>query len=291
SNDQTGLALYSSSGEVIGNIIAQNGQDGIYAQEAQATWDYNDVWLNQRDNYRGVAAGQNDISENPQLDQDLTPMEGSPVIDAGSRILRDPDGTRSDIGARFFNQNHPPVITSFSPEDFNRAKGDREIPFHVEASDEDGHQIYFNWFLNDDRLGAGANFANTFRRDGHYRVRVEADDRFYLGISSHTWEFDIYGCGVEDEENGQPFIYQLQGPYPNPFNSATRISLSIPVQSEVSVTLWDVQGRLESVLVNSSLPAGRKEWTINAADLGSGVHVLKVNCNGHCDLRKLVVLE
>ena len=113
-NQQTGLNLFDVGGRVINNLIALNGQDGILFDGGDPQLRFNDVWGNSRDNYRGLDPGVGDLSVDPALQDpeqyNFTPSEGSPVIDAGDEASPpDPDGTRPDIGAKYFDQHD--VIT------------------------------------------------------------------------------------------------------------------------------------------------------------------------------------
>ena len=50
-------------------------------------------------------AGEGNISEDPQLNEDYTLKASSPCIDAGDPNSElDPDGTRADMGALYYNQ-------------------------------------------------------------------------------------------------------------------------------------------------------------------------------------------
>ncbi|MCX6833248.1 MAG: right-handed parallel beta-helix repeat-containing protein, partial [candidate division Zixibacteria bacterium] len=75
--------------------------------------DYNDVWGNSPSNYINGDPGTHDISSDPlfmgQLDADFRLMWNSPCIDAGDpdSIYSDPDGTRNDMGAVYFDQAFP----------------------------------------------------------------------------------------------------------------------------------------------------------------------------------------
>ena len=108
-NGRDGIFCYSGSVTIYSNIVDNNDDRGIYIQAATYTLNYNDVWNNEED-YRDCNPGVSDISADPiyafpSLDN-YQIMEGSPCIDTGNpaSIYNDPDATRSDIGALFFDQ-------------------------------------------------------------------------------------------------------------------------------------------------------------------------------------------
>jgi hypothetical protein len=102
------LLEFGQEAIVKNNIIVGNGT-GIsrgYFVEFSST--YNDVWGNDV-NYADCSPGEGDISEEPLFEgsipfrYDLT--ADSPCIDAGDPASPpDPDGTRADMGARYYHQ-------------------------------------------------------------------------------------------------------------------------------------------------------------------------------------------
>ncbi|MBC8277042.1 MAG: right-handed parallel beta-helix repeat-containing protein [FCB group bacterium] len=108
-NLRDGIFCYSGSVVLYSNIIDNNEERGIYIQNASATINYNDVWNNYED-YKDCNPGASDISADPLYEyageDNYQISEGSPCIDAGnpSSLYYDPDNTRTDIGALYYNQ-------------------------------------------------------------------------------------------------------------------------------------------------------------------------------------------
>jgi len=117
-NHQPGIiALGTSTNMVIkNNIVVWGDDDGI---EFAGTWtgtetlDYNDSYGNDNSNWYGCSMGPHSISLDPQLVggmgwETYLLLPSSPCIDAGDPTLPpDPDGTVSDIGCFYFDQNQP----------------------------------------------------------------------------------------------------------------------------------------------------------------------------------------
>ena len=60
------------------------------------------------------------------------------------------------------------------------------------------------------------------------------------------------------KEKTSPNEYALLGNYPNPFNPSTTISYSLPFESEVSITIYDLTGSIIKSFVPSNQSAGYK---------------------------------
>ena len=290
-NSGTGLAIISSSVEVYNNIIIQSGRDGIFAQDSNPNLSSNCVWGNARDDYAGLERGNSDISQNPELDQNYFPAEGSPVIDRGDNRFRDPDGTRADIGAKFFNQNHAPEIQSFWPEDPDTIEGDQEVEFGVDAVDPDGDNLTYIWYINGEISGNESVMSHTFTRDGEYVVFVLIDDGLYEGRTAVDWNFSVSGSAVDFSDDAMPESFHLSAPYPNPFNSRSQFSLSVQTTGTARVSVLDLQGRTLVDLYNGIMQPGRHRFTISSAGLTTGTYFIMAELNGHSGLNKLVVLK
>lgn len=130
---QGGGGIYcidSTSAEIIHNIITEAVHGGGISVADTLSFPliaYNDVWGNAGGDYLGCESGIGDISEDPlyvgKARNDFRLLWGSPCIDAGHPDSLDPDSTRRDMGALFFDQSTPlsiyvtPDMTMLSPLD------------------------------------------------------------------------------------------------------------------------------------------------------------------------------
>ena len=53
-----------------------------------------------------------------------------------------------------------------------------------------------------------------------------------------------------------PEVFALHQNYPNPFNPMTRISYDLPEDANVSISIYDVMGRVVNTMVNTTQEAG-----------------------------------
>jgi len=103
-----------------------------------------------------------------------------------------------------------------------------------------------------------------------------------------------YSPGFEEGSKATPFA--LSGIHPNPFNPQTTISYSIPEASFVSLTIYDVHGRLVRTLVNQESPAGEHRATWQARDnqgrnVASGIYFARLEAGGRVETKKVVLLK
>jgi len=88
-----------------------------------------------------------------------------------------------------------------------------------------------------------------------------------------------------------PDRYSLKQNYPNPFNPVTTIEYSIPVNTKVTLKIYDMLGREVATLVNEYKNAGTyiTEW--NATGYSSGIYFYSIITPGFTDTRKMVLTK
>jgi len=91
--------------------------------------------------------------------------------------------------------------------------------------------------------------------------------------------------------------FRLYPCYPNPFNSSTNIRISLPETAPVKLQVYNLNGELISMLVNTSLSAGEYSFTWNATDfrgtdVASGVYFIRMAIeNQSTSLQKVLLVR
>lgn len=93
-----------------------------------------------------------------------------------------------------------------------------------------------------------------------------------------------------------PLAFELKQNYPNPFNPGTKITFSLPVDSRVTLKIFDVLGQEIALLVNNNLSAGVHDYDFNAAELNSGVYLYRIEAVGvngdkSVDVKKMILTK
>jgi hypothetical protein len=111
---------------------------------------------------------------------------------------------------------------------------------------------------------------------------ISADGTTYGGALTTT--------GVE-QISGLPVIYNLSQNYPNPFNPSTNIEYSIPSESFVELTVYDVLGNEVATLVNEEQSAGTYKADFSGVNLTSGTYFYRIQAGNFLDTRKMILLK
>jgi photosystem II stability/assembly factor-like uncharacterized protein len=85
--------------------------------------------------------------------------------------------------------------------------------------------------------------------------------------------------------------FKLEQNYPNPFNPNTVISYQLPVNSNVTLKVYDVLGNEVATLVNEEKPAGRYEVDFTASSLTSGVYFYKLAAGNYLVTKKMILMK
>lgn len=88
-----------------------------------------------------------------------------------------------------------------------------------------------------------------------------------------------------------PMTFSLKQNYPNPFNPSTIISFQLPVNSQVSLKVFDVMGREVQTIVNDRLQAGTYESTFDGSGLNSGVYIYKLMTDGFTESKTMLLVK
>lgn len=129
------------------------------------------------------------------------------------------------------------------------------------------------------------------------KVKADPQGGIYVTGRSEGIEWDYATVkyanitSVEPVSNELPAQYKLSQNYPNPFNPATNINFSLPVNSYVSLEIFDINGRVVSELVNELLNAGDYDISFDASSLSSGLYFCRLSAGSFTDTKKMILIK
>jgi hypothetical protein len=87
----------------------------------------------------------------------------------------------------------------------------------------------------------------------------------------------------------QPFVVEQN--YPNPFNPKTSIMVNLVMDSQLEVTVYNLEGREITRLFKGYLSQGEHTFSFNASDLPSGVYLYKISTPNYSEMKKMILTK
>jgi hypothetical protein len=153
-------------------------------------------------------------------------------------------------------------------------------------------------FGNPTDQGAGITVVNLNGGKSDFIAFNLANPDAYDNYGYYRVGFDINlqppGIPKKAHENSDlniPNTFALYQNYPNPFNPTTTIKYDLPIDSKVSLRLYDILGREVQTLVNEFVSAGYHEVVLNANNLSTGVYFYRIEAGNYINTKKFILLK
>ena len=133
---------------------------------------------------------------------------------------------------------------------------------------------------------------------GDHPGAVFAEDSFpftkagdlLAGRGHNNWSVDGWE-GRSSPEKNIPVTYEMKQNYPNPFNPETNIEFKLPVESDVTLAIFNIAGEEVACLIEGRLKAGRHSLEWNAGDMPSGIYFCRLQSAGYSEVKKMMLLK
>ena len=99
------------------------------------------------------------------------------------------------------------------------------------------------------------------------------------------------GTNGPDEASDLPTEFALNPSYPNPFNPTTQVPFSLPEAAHVKIEIYNLTGRLVSVLANEQFQAGNHTLAFNAESLSSGIYLVRAQLGNKVMTQKVTLVK
>ena len=126
---------------------------------------------------------------------------------------------------------------------------------------------------------------NITLENAYYYKLVQVD---YNGTKHNYSTIEVY-YSVSAEE--QPSNFQLYQNYPNPFNGSTIIPFNLEDDAHVTISLYDVTGKLIKTLSNDFFLKGYNEFQFSPEVISSGIYFCNVKADGQYQIITIIYLK
>jgi hypothetical protein len=298
---------------VFNNHISGGGYYGFYGN---APLRFNNFWNNGRhyktDNGSVVDSISNLIRFPMFVDEekDYHLQAYSPLIDAGDTLVKDKDGTRSDIGLYGgpYGTTYPYLdLAPLEPRGITATVTGDTTQLNWKRNHESDFKHYLVYgdtiqgFNTDSTHLIGTTTDTTFTKvipgfSGSYYISFKSEDN-QGNISDASEEIRIVPVGIKGEGHEVAMDYKLFQNYPNPFNPGTVIGFRLKEEGRVQLTVYTLTGEKIKVLRDESLTSGYYESLFTGEGLSSGIYLYKLNVISpsglpvYTDIKKMILVK
>jgi|GEM_PF-2268359 hypothetical protein len=108
-------------------------------------------------------------------------------------------------------------------------------------------------------------------RQGMIRIENSSDAYTYNDASDSNFTIKTEFVTAQDKAGRMPLVFELSQNHPNPFNPETRIPYTVPVSSEVSLDIYNIEGRWIRTLSEGFHAAGRFDALWDGRDASGSI--------------------
>ncbi len=105
---------------------------------------------------------------------------------------------------------------------------------------------------------------------------------------------DKHPCGcicARSAPGTTPIGESSGGIYPNPLVNSTTINISLESEQKVSLRIFDMSGRLVKTLAEKEFTEGEHQIVWDAANVKTGIYLLRMETENYSENRKLIVTK
>jgi hypothetical protein len=159
---------------------------------------------------------------------------------------------------------------------------------HIRLYDPTGVLVAGNWGYTTAQIGVSA-----LPLTGTYAV-LAMD---YQGIEIGDYTIQVIGVTTAVPDTPVPVeAFALYANHPNPFNPATTIRFDLPEAQPVRMTIYTIDGRVVTTLVNEKMESGRHEVVWNGRDntgrrVASGTYLCYLEAGPYRETQRMVLVK
>ena len=170
-------------------------------------------------------------------------------------------------------------------------------------------EVYFEYFLSSEpeniqsisaeQNPVGGSYGQTvsatitgLESNSEYSFRVITENSEGTSAGSNITFMTKEATSIRNIRDEIPDRFTLQQNHPNPFNPATSIQYGLPVNTDVSIEIYNTVGRRVATLVeNENQSAGWHEISFDASNLSSGTYIYRIQTPEFSDSKQFTLVK
>jgi hypothetical protein len=199
------------------------------------------------------------------------------------------DSTKAVIDLRYLAANHAPELSMIGSKIVGEGQ---ELKFIISAKDID----YDTLTYSASNLPPGASINDStqtfswtpkFNQSGIYE-----SIHFQVSDGSFTDSEDItITVRSKIAVNDVSLTFFVYPPYPNPFNPIITFIVSVPQESQLDLSIYNITGQRVAKIADNKVKAGLYTFLWNAKGKPSGIYFCKARVENASDIKKILLLK
>ena len=148
---------------------------------------------------------------------------------------------------------------------------------------------------NGSLFGCSTEMAFQMEENPNLGAVVLTNGESYDGMIRILGQLFVYGEDIPVSINGGkksiPQKCVLHKNYPNPFKSVTCIEYNLPVNNEVTLSIYDVTGQKVATLVSERQIPGKYKYIWDAGNMANGLYYYRLKVGDFVQTKELMVLK
>lgn len=186
------------------------------------------------------------------------------------------------------NLNNPITVSGIVPVEltsFSAVGTKNGVQLNWETATEINNQRFEIERSNDSQNFTIVGFVNgkgttTEKSSYSFIDKGVSEGKYYYRLKQVDYNGAYEYSEVIEVEFSVPQVFSLAQNYPNPFNPATTLSFGLPVESNITLSVYNSLGELVKVVAQGTLQAGTHNMNFEAVDLPSGIYLYTLNAKG-----------
>ena len=125
----------------------------------------------------------------------------------------------------------------------------------------------------------------------YWKVRAKDNDQFITPSNNDEWHVFTVGNVAIDGGLLIPEEFALHSNFPNPFNPTTTIRYDIPKASNVTLTIYNMNGQVVERLVSQKQEPGFYTVNWDARNVSTGVYFYQIRAEGFQQVKKCLLIK
>lgn len=142
-----------------------------------------------------------------------------------------------------------------------------------------------------EKIGFVPGYGTTTESKSYsYSASAQTSKQYYR-LKQLDFDGSFEYSSTVEVEGISPSVFSLKQNYPNPFNPSTKISFTLPIESNVKISVYNLIGQKVAEVVNSKFEAGNHSVDFNAGNLSSGIYFYKIEAGSFTSMKKMQLMK